>query len=136
MSVSIGLVLQAFAEPWQQGTAAASGQEASSADAAVPQLQVNQPIAGVVEGQAPYHETVPQQQHVLAHPQSANANADAFEQPSLPIANEHEEVHQDIRAQLNLGHSSDNNTFVLPASQFHEGDPSNSDGKLMSLLMG
>ncbi|KAL3156715.1 hypothetical protein ABBQ38_000990 [Trebouxia sp. C0009 RCD-2024] len=131
------MVLQAFAEPWQQGTAAVPGQEVSSADAAVPEPQISQQAAGIVDGQAPYHaEMAPQPRHAVAHPQSANAHAAVSEQPSLPVSNEHEEMHEVVRAQENQGHHSDHGTFDIPATQFHEDDPSNHDGKLMSLLMG
>lgn len=144
------MVLQAFAEPWQQGTAAAPGQEVSSADAAVPEPQISQQAASVVEEQASHHAELAPQLRAMAHPQSANASAAVSQQPSLPVSHEHEEIHQIVRAQhneheeihqvvrahQNQGHQCDSGTFDMPASQSHEDDASNHDGKLMSLLMG
>lgn len=132
-------MVQAFAEPWQQGTAAASaGQEASSADAAVPHAQISHQVAGLVEEQASYHaEKVPQQQHALAHPQGADVSSAVSEQqPTLAAPNERENIREGVMAHQNQGHHSANGTFDLPGSHFNDDDPSNPDGKLMSLLMG
>ena len=128
------MLLQAFAEPSQQGTAPASGgqEEASSAAATVPQAQISEQLAGVVEEQAPQHTRMePQQQQILAHPQHAHGHAAVERQAGLAVSTEQGQV--DVR---NQGRHSDNGAFNLPGSNFNDEDPSNPDGKLMSLLMG
>lgn len=127
------MLLQAFAEPSQQGTAPASAghEEASSADAVVPQAQVSEQLTGVVEEQA-HAGIASQQQHAFAHPQSANAYDAASEQAGLATA----QGQADVQADQNQGRVSGNIAFDLPSSRFNDDDPSNPDGKLMSLLMG
>lgn len=131
------MLLQAFAEPSQQGAAPASGglEEASSADAAAPQVhaQIGEQLPGVV--QEPAHAgTATQQQQALPHPQSASAHAAANRQVELAIPTE--EGQAEVQADQNRGPHSDHSTFDLPGSHFDDDDPSNPDGKLMSLLMG
>lgn len=131
------MLLQAFAEPSQLGAAPASGglEEASSVDATVPQahVQIREQLPGVGEEQA-HAGIASQRQHALAHPQTATAHAAANGQAGLamPI----EEGQTEVQADQNQGRHSDHSTFDLPGSDFNDDDPSNPDGKLMSLLMG
>ena len=129
------VLLQAFAEPSQQGAAPASGghEEASSADAVMPQAQVSEHLAGVVEEQA-HAGIASQQQHALAHPQSANAYGAASEQAGLALSTVQGQA--DVQADQNQARLSSSSAFDLPSSRFNDDDPSNPDGKLMSLLMG
>lgn len=124
------MLLQAFAEPSQQGAASASGghEEASSADAAEPQAQINAHLAGV--GEQADAGIASHQQQALASTQSAAAHAAASGQAGLATSTQHGQV--DVQAdQSHLETSS----FDLPGS-INDDDPSNPDGKLMSLLMG
>ena len=127
------MLLQAFAEPSQQGAAAASGghEEASSADAAMP--QVSEQLAGVVEEHA-HAGIASQQQDSLDHPQVANVNDAASGQAGLAMPTGQGQT--DVQADQNQGQHAGNSTFDLPGSCLNDDDPSNPDGKLMSLLMG
>ena len=126
---------QAFAEPLQQGPAAASGghEEASSADATMPQAQVSEQLAEVVEEQA-HARITSQQQDSLTHQQMANAYDAASGQAELSMPTDQGQA--DVQVDQNQGRHSGNSTFDLSGSHFSDDDPSNPDGKLMSLLMG
>lgn len=128
------MLLQAFAEPSQQGAASASGghEEASSADAAASQAQ--NPSAHLAQiGEQADAGIPPHQQQAMAHPQSADAHAAGSGQAGLAMSTQHGQV--DVQADQSQGRHLETSNFDLPGS-INDDDPSNPDGKLMSLLMG
>lgn len=131
---SCWMLLQAFAEPSQQGAASASGghEEASSADAAAPRAQTSAHLPGI--GEQADAGVLLHQQQAMAHPQSANADAAGNGQAGVAMSTQHRQV--DVQADQSQGPHLESSNFDLPGSVHDDDDPSNPDGKLMSLLMG
>ena len=124
------LFLQAFAEPSQHGTTVApDGQEASSAHAAAASGQGNQHTAHPQASAA----IVPPQQQALAEEDDARQHKASNEQAGfgMSVGQGLAEIRPDQNTESHSGSGMD-----LHSSNFDDDDPSNPDGKLMSLLMG